>query len=60
MEQLELWAFLKKHGVVSSGGEAKHYIRDGNVTVNGTVETRVRKKLFKGDVIEFEGKKVVI
>lgn len=60
MEQLELWAFLKKHGIVSSGGEAKHYIRDGNVRVNGTVETRVRKKLSPGDVIECEGKRHTI
>ena len=30
-------------------------IQDGQVTVNGEVETRRGKKLYDGDVFEFEG-----
>jgi len=60
MEQLELWAFLKQKGIVTSGGQAKHYIRGENVKLNGEIETRVRKKLKEGDVIECEGKRFTV
>ena len=54
---IELNAFIKSLGLASSGGQAKHFIRDGNVKINGTVETRNKKKLYSGDVVEIEGKK---
>lgn len=43
---------LKFEGIVGSGGEAKHLIRGGDVLVNGVVETRRRRKLRAGDVVE--------
>jgi len=52
-EPVELYKILKFENMVSSGGEAKHVISGGNVTVNGEVETRKRKKIFSGDIIEF-------
>jgi ribosome-associated protein len=39
--------------MVASGGEAKLVIADGLVMVNGKVETRKRKKIVSGDIIEF-------
>jgi ribosome-associated protein len=44
--------------MVASGGEAKHAISEGQVIVNGKVETRKRKKIFSGDVIEFGKNKI--
>ena len=43
--------FLKRVGVVGSGGQAKLAIQDGYVTVNGQLETRRGRKLSPGDVV---------
>ena len=43
--------FLKRVGVVESGGQAKLAIQDGYVTVNGELETRRGRKLSPGDVV---------
>ena len=47
--------FIKHSGLVGTGGEAKIYIQGGEVTVNGSVETRRRKQLAVGDIVEFMG-----
>lgn len=52
-EPIELYKTLKFAGLAASGGEAKHVISEGLVKVNGEVETRKRKKVFAGDIIEF-------
>lgn len=52
-EPVELFKILKFEGLVASGGEAKILIADGQVRVNGEVETRRRRKILSGDVIEF-------
>lgn len=46
--------------MVASGGEAKSVIADGQVRVNGEVETRKRKQIVSGDVIEFGEEKIHI
>lgn len=51
----ELYKILKFNNLVQSGGEAKHVIAEGLVKVNGETETRKRKKIFNGDLIEFQG-----
>ena len=43
--------FLKWQNLVSSGGEAKIFIKSGSVKVNGEVETRRGRKLNKGDKV---------
>jgi ribosome-associated protein len=53
-EPVELYKILKFEGMVGSGGEAKQLISEGQVLVNGKVETRKRKKIVTGDTIEFE------
>jgi len=57
-EPVELYKILKFEGLVTTGGEAKLLIADGQVTVNGAVETRRRKKIVDADVIEFRGEKL--
>jgi ribosome-associated protein len=52
-EPVELYKVLKFEGLVGSGGEAKFVIDSGLVQLNGQVETRKRKKVVSGDVIEF-------
>lgn len=54
-EIIKLDSFLKWCGAVNQGSEAKAFIKDGEVKVNGQVEIRRGKKLSKGDVIEFRG-----
>ena len=44
--------------MVPSGGVAKMAIDAGDVYVNGEVETRKRKKIVAGDVIEFNGESI--
>ena len=44
--------------MVSSGGEAKAAIAEGYVRLNGVVETRKRKKIVSGDLIEFNGEQL--
>lgn len=60
IEPVELYKILKFEGMVSSGGEAKSVIADGQVLVNGKVETRKRKKILTGDLIEFADEKIHI
>lgn len=57
-EPTELYKILKFEGLVPSGGVAKLAIESGDVLVNGAVETRKRKKMLAGDVIEFNGEKI--
>ncbi|MEG1004026.1 S4 domain-containing protein YaaA [Clostridium sp.] len=53
-EFIKLDAFLKWAGVASQGSEAKIYILEEMVKVNGEVCTQRGKKLRVNDVIEFE------
>lgn len=57
---IELNTFLKIKALASTGGQAKILIRSGEILVNGEVETRNRKKLNAGDVVECKGKKYVV
>lgn len=59
-EPVELYKILKFEGLVVTGGEAKLLIGDGQVSVNGETETRRRRKIVNGDVIEFRGERLQI
>lgn len=48
-DTIELAALLKWANIVGSGGEAKHLIRSGVVSVNGEIVTQKRKKIYPGD-----------
>ena len=53
IETMKLDQFLKWKNLVSSGGEAKIFIKSGSVKVNGVIETRRGRKLNKGDKVIF-------
>ena len=57
-EFIKLGQLLKKAGMVSSGVEAKIVIQEGEVLVNGEVETRRGKKLYDGDEVTFDNETV--
>jgi ribosome-associated protein len=59
-EPIELYMVLKLENMVASGGEAKFVIAEGLVLVNGEIETRKRKKIVAGDIIEFNNEKMQI
>ena len=55
IEPVELYKILKFENLAASGGEAKHIIAEGHVSVNGEQEFRKRRKIFSGDVIKLDG-----
>ncbi|MEO9485531.1 MAG: RNA-binding S4 domain-containing protein [Ekhidna sp.] len=59
-EYIELNKLLKIMQLVGSGGEAKQFIDEGLVQVNGQVEKQRRKKLRVGDKVSFEGQEVAV
>lgn len=59
-EFIKLGQALKLAGLVESGVDAKDVITDGQVKVNGEVDLRRGRKLYKGDVVEFDGKEFQI
>ncbi len=50
-EYIKLDAFLKFAGLCETGGEAKIFIQQGQVLVNGEVCTMRGKKLVPGDEV---------
>ena len=55
-EFIKLQDLLKFASLVSTGGEAKIVITEGEVTVNGAVCTQRGKKIRPGDVVSYHGK----
>jgi ribosome-associated protein len=53
--KLRLDQFLKKEGLVGTGGEAKVRIQAGEVTLNGETCTQRGRGLRAGDVIVIAG-----
>lgn len=54
-EFIKLDSFLKFSGAVTLGSEAKFFIQNEDVKVNGQIETQRGKKLYNGDEVEFQG-----
>lgn len=57
---IKLGQAMKLAGMVGSGVDAKMLIQDGQVKVNGEVETRRGRKLYEGDVVTFNGESIQI
>ncbi|MBQ7800239.1 MAG: RNA-binding S4 domain-containing protein [Oscillospiraceae bacterium] len=57
---IELDSFLKFASLVSTGGEAKIVIQDGEVSLNGEVCTMRKKKLYSGDTVSFDGEDYLV
>ena len=59
-EFIKLGQALKATNLVQDGVEAKYVIQDGEVLVNGEVDTRRGRKLYDGDVLSYQGQEVKI
>lgn len=59
-DYIKLGQVLKAANLVSSGVEAKDVINEGLVKVNGKTEMRRGKKLYDGDIAEFNGEQIKI
>lgn len=57
---IKLGQLLKLAGMVSSGVEAKIVIQNGEVKVNGEIDTRRGKKVYPQDVVEYKGQQVTV
>ncbi len=52
-DYIELNKLLKASGVCDTGGQTKIIIEDGLVTVDGVTETRKRRKVRDGMVVQY-------
>lgn len=59
-EYIKLGQALKAAGLVESGVDAKNEIIDGMVKVNGSIEYQRGKKLYEGDLVEYNGNQIKI
>lgn len=59
-DYINLSQLLKAMNMVESGAMAKEVIDEGLVKVDGKVESRYRRKLYDGMIVEFNGKKIQV
>ncbi|MGD9977548.1 MAG: RNA-binding S4 domain-containing protein [Bacteroidales bacterium] len=59
-EYIQLDNLLKACRLVNSGGEAHFLVENGDVTVNGEIESRKRAKLRNGDTVKVFGETIKI
>lgn len=59
-EHIALFQLLKATHLCGTGGEAKIMIGEGHVTVDGEVETRLRKKIRVGQVVAYNGEQITV
>ena len=59
-EPIRLGQFLKHANLVQDGLDAKRVIQQGDIQVNGVLETRRGRKLGHGDQVELEGTQYLI
>ncbi len=59
-EFIKLGQAIKLAGLVESGVDAKIEITEGHVLVNGETECRRGRKIYAGDVIEFNGQQIKV
>lgn len=57
---INLSQLLKALNLVESGAIAKEVIDEGLVKVDGEVESRYRRKLYDGMIVEFEDNKIKV
>ena len=59
-DYIKLGQALKAAGLVESGVDAKFVINEGLVKVKGSVEIQRGKKLYSGDIVEFDNNTIKI
>ena len=57
---IRLDQFLKAQGLVDTGGQAKRVIQEGLVQVNGEQETRRRRQLRAGDIVQWGNSRILV
>ena len=57
---IKLGQLLKAANLVENGADAKFEIKDGKVFVNGEVEYQRGKKIYKDDIVKYNGKEIVV
>lgn len=60
IDYITLGQALKKYDLVGTGGEAKARIVNGEVFVDGVLDTRRGRKLYGGEVIRLGDHEVVV
>ena len=59
-DYINLSQLLKAMNLVESGAMAKEVIDEGLVKVDGEVESRYRRKLYDGMIVEYNGKQIQV
>jgi ribosome-associated protein len=59
-EAIRLCDLLKAAGIAGSGGQGKHLVAAGEVTVDGQPESRKTAKIRAGQTVACLGKSVVV
>lgn len=59
-EFIKLGQALKAAGMVDSGVVAKEVIQNGEVAVNGEIDTRRGRKLYPGDEVSYDNQTIKI
>ena len=59
-EFIKLGQALKAAGLVDSGVVAKEVIQNGEVAVNGEIDTRRGRKLYPGDEVSYDNQTINI
>ena len=59
-EFIKLGQALKKAGLEDCGVDAKFFIQDGQVKLNGETEIQRGKKLYNREVVSFNGETIQI
>ncbi len=59
-EYITLGQMLKEENIISSGGQAKWYLRENIIKINNEIDDRRGRKLYPEDIIEVEDLKIII
>jgi ribosome-associated protein len=59
-EHIRLCDLLKLAGIADSGGQGKHMVAEGLVTVDGRPESRKTAKIRAGQTVECRGARVLV
>lgn len=59
-EFITLGQLIKAVGLIANGGEAKHFLSEAEVTVNGETENRRGRKIRPGDEVVVNGEPISV
>jgi S4 domain protein YaaA len=54
-EYIALGQFLKLSDCIDSGGQAKFFLQENEILINGEADNRRGRKLYAGDIVQVEG-----